>query len=98
MGYKIITNHQPRFTIDAYELSSKQRKEFDYLDWPAIEAGEDSATFVQYKGTLYDLGEFMVTDQFGPYWHGSQTDTFFSATLVHMCDDDESVIIGRAYS
>lgn len=95
---EIITNHQPRFTIDAYELSAKERERFDYLDWPAIDQGEESATFIRYKGWLYDLGEFVTSEQFGSYWHGADVDTFFSATLLHLCDDGESVIMGRAYS
>lgn len=39
----IVTNNVPRFTIDAYELSPKERTEFDYLDWAAIDDGRESA-------------------------------------------------------
>lgn len=95
---EIRTNHVPRYTIDAYELTPAERAQFDYLDWDAIDNGTDSATFVRYLGRTYDLGEFLHTDQFGDYWHGSDTDTFFSATLVHWCDDNESVVMGRAYA
>ena len=95
----IRTNHQPRNLTDAYELSAKERAEFDYLDWAAIDAGEDSATFVRYLGRLYDVGEFLRSDGFGEFWHGADTDTFFSATLIHLCaDDNDKVIMGRAYS
>lgn len=97
---EITTNRVPRFTIDAWELTPAEREEFDYLDWQAIDRGEESASFVRYRGTLYDLGEFMAPtgDQFGSYWHGYAADTFFSATLVHLCSDGESVVMGRAYS
>lgn len=97
---EIRTNHVPRFTLDAYELSADERERFDYLDWSAIDRGEDSATFVRYLGDLMDVGEFMAPtgNQFGDYWHGYAADTFFSATLIHLCDDGESVVMGRAYS
>lgn len=100
MSTTIRTNRVPRFTLDAIELSASEREQFDYLDWSAIDAGAESATFIRYRGDLLDLGEFMAPtgDQFGPYWHGYAADSFFSATLVHWCDDGESVVIGRAYS
>lgn len=94
----IITNRVPRFTLDAYELTPRERERFDYLDWPAIDAGTESATFVRYRGWLYDLGEFMRTSDCDDYWHGYASDSFFSATLVHVCEDGESVVMGRVYS
>jgi hypothetical protein len=33
----VKTNNVPRLLIDAYELSEKERAEFDYLDWEAID-------------------------------------------------------------
>jgi hypothetical protein len=57
----VKTNNVPRLLIDAYELSEKERAEFDYLDWQKIDAGEDSATFFRYKGQLFDLGNSPVT-------------------------------------
>ena len=53
----IRTNNVPRFVVDAYELTLAERAEFDYLNWDAIDAGEDSASFFRFKGTTYDLGE-----------------------------------------
>ena len=69
----VITNNVPRFVVEAYELSADERADFDYLDWTAIEAGEDSATFVRYKGELLDIGEFTVwtsLDNPFPEWQG----------------------------
>jgi hypothetical protein len=100
-------NNVPRFTIDAYELTAAERAEFDYLDWDKIESGEDSATFFRYKGTLYDLGEFSrdygITRDAGlpehlSKWDGYASDTFFSATVVRLSADGESVVVGRVYS
>ena len=91
-----ITNHVPRFTVDSHELTATERAEFDYLDWSAIDEGNDSATFFRYRGTLYDLGEFMRTDL--PGWDGIATDSFFSVTVVKLVDDGEAVIVGKVYA
>lgn|SRR5574343_179876 len=102
---KIITNNQPRFTIGSYELTEEERKEFDYLNWEAIDKGEDSATFFRYKGQLYDLGEFMgVPDTMENChgfkgWQGYQSDSFFSGILIkYIPDDYEQIIVGQYFS
>lgn len=100
----VITNNAPRLIVDAYELSASERSEFDYLDWAAIERGEDSASFVRYKGVTYDLsGEFMTTSglpEFNPLtrWHGYHSDTFFSGVLVRYCEDTDYVVMGRFFT
>ena len=98
----IITNHVPRDGIDAWELSREERAEFDYINWSAIDEGSDSASFVRFKGELYDLGEFEVwrnpSSPIVGNWHAMRSDTFFSGLLVRYCDDHERVVIGRYYS
>jgi hypothetical protein len=100
---KITTNNHPREIVDAWELSPAERKEFDYIDWEKVEAGEESASFFRYKRQLYDLGEFDRTNTlssasglFG--WDGFLSDSFFSAIVVKFVDDFERVIVGIAYS
>lgn len=107
----IKTNHVPRLVIDAYELTSKERETFDYLDWSSLggsandevytpsKSAED-ATFFRYRGELYDIGEFIrSTDPDLSHWDGIQTDTFFSATLIKFVDDEcDRLIVGRIYS
>lgn len=102
---KVITNNVPRLEINAYELNAKERAEFDYLDWPAIERGEASTSFMRYLGTLYDLGEFMTTGglpESNPLrkWDGYLNDSFFSGVVVRYCSfpDWDHVIVGRFYS
>lgn len=105
MAVRITTNNVPRPVIDAYELSPDERAEFDYLDWDAIEKGEDSASFFRYKGRLYDLGEFMIVretqmareDDTLRGWDGYSADSFFSGLLVRYPREDhygESVVVG----
>ncbi len=96
-GLTVKTNNVPRDIIEGYELTPKERADFDYIDFDAIERGEDSASFFRYKGQVYDLGEFEVWDNpasitRGP-WDGFRSDSFFSGLAVRYCDDFERVIV-----
>lgn len=94
---EIITNNVARFTIDGFALTQKERKEFDYIDWSKIDAGEGSATFFCYKGQLYDLSQFMRTGSVElSAWDGVAAETYFSGILVKLTG--ESVIVARYFS
>lgn len=103
----ITTNHHLREVIDAWQLSAAEREQFDYLDWVAIDDGRDSASFVRYKGELYDLSDFQVIDRMAPTdfkgWDGYASDSFFSGMLVRYARDEwgeldpEYVIVGYYY-
>lgn len=91
----IRTNNHPRDVIDAFELTLEERKEFDYLDWQAIDRGEDSASFVRYQGELHDLGEFMRVTEALRGWDGYRADAFFFGLVIRYTDDSgEQVIVG----
>ena len=107
MSIRVITNNVPRPIIDAWELTPAERAEHDYLDWDAIEAGNDSASFFRYRGQLYDLGEFSadygITRDSGlpehlAKWDGYLSDSFFSATVVRYVEDNEYVVVGTVIS
>lgn len=102
----IKTNNQPRDIIHHYELTDKEKKELDYIDWDT--EGDDFTGF-RYKGQIYDLGEFVrIIPQGqtgGPFahydhngtlkgWQGIATDSFFSGTLVRYTPDLDGVIVG----
>jgi hypothetical protein len=96
---KIQTNNHERLIVDAYELAAGERAEFDYLDWDAIDKGEDSASFIRYHGVTYDLGEFQTTHgmpEFSPRvaWDGYLSDSFFSGIVVRYSDDMDHVVVG----
>lgn len=100
---RVITNNVPRDVVEAWELNETERAEFDYLNWSAIERGEDSASFVRYRGEMYDLGEFQTSrglPDFSPLraWDGFIADSYFSGIVVRYVDDCERVIVGRVYS
>jgi len=107
----IITNNVPRPIIDGWNLNEKERAEFDYINWKAVDEGNDSASFFRYKGELYDLNDgFMTTVGVGApeafkEWDGYQSDSFFSGILIRYPrgeyeaePDYESVVVGRYYS
>jgi len=101
---KITTNHHARPTIDGYLLPAAARARFDYLDWPAIEAGEESATFLRYRGEFYDLSEFQRVEPGGDLaaagWEGVAADSAFSGVLVRLVEmnDGPGVVVGYCYS
>jgi hypothetical protein len=90
--------------VDASELTASERETFDYVDWDAIERGEDSASFFRYRGETYDLGDFQRTSDLGfssdfRQWDGVASDSFFSGVLVRYADEScETVIVARYYS
>jgi len=103
---RVITNNVPRPIIDDYELTEAERADFDYLDWPAIERGEESASFFRFRGQLYDLGEFSadygITKGSGLPDHLSRWDRYMSehafSALVVRWVDEEYVVVGRVLS
>ena len=90
---KIITNNKPRQLVYGYELTDKQKQDFDYIE------DIDSHDFVKYKNNIYDLSGFMRIESIDSLkdWHGYSSDSYFSGTLVKYIDDD-SVIMGWYYS
>jgi hypothetical protein len=97
----IRTNNVPRFTTDPSELTPAERNDFDYLDWPAIDDGRDSATFVRFRGELYSLDQFTrISPDAGSEfagWHGIHHDSFFSGVLIRLSDDGEQVTMATYY-
>jgi hypothetical protein len=97
---QIRCNNQKRPVIYGFELTEKERAEFDYLD------DIENAQFFRYKRAVYDLGEFMrIGPNIAPHpqrpgWEkfdGYSSDSFFSGVLVKFCDDYEFVIVGQYF-
>lgn len=92
----ITTNNREREIIYGLGLSEDEKKEFDYLEGDGLEYGQ----FFRYKGRVFDIGEFMRVpkDSELSAWHGYSADTFFSGTVIKICDGGESVIVGTYFS
>lgn len=104
---EIKTNYQPKQVFIWEQLTEKEKKEFDF-------DGAESMMYFRYKGNIYCLDEFMRLDNenlFPDYWHGYQSETFFSGVLVHLIDEHDAdrlslppggssdfVIVGHYYS
>ena len=101
----IKTNNVPRPILYGYELTEKEKAEFDYLD------DVDNAQFFRFKGLLYDIGEFSriisqgsnrchPTESDNPDfagWNGYLSDSFFSGVLIKWADPDCETLIVGAY-
>ena len=94
---KIVCNNVPRNLIYGYELSTKERGEFDYIESEEFELHE----FFRCKGSIYDTGEFMRIDSaIAPHpqregWEnfdGYASDSFFSGVLVKYVDSDHVIV------
>lgn len=103
---KIKTNSQWRHILYWYDLTDKERKDFDYLP-------EGEGSFFRYKGQVYDMGEFSriippgatrrhPTECANPDlqdWDAYASDSFFSGIVVKIDRDGwERVKVGRYYS
>jgi len=95
---QIITNNVPRDIISGWDLTPQEREEFDHYTTEEL----DCASFFRYKGEVYDLGEFMRWDNVDSptrqNWDGCHSDSFFSAIVVRLCNDNEQVVVGLALS
>ena len=99
----IKTNNKPRALKCLFEFTLKEqariRSDFDWLD-----EIESDGSFFDYRGRFFNLSTFIRVNAnnepghelFG--WHGVDADSYFSATLVKLCPDDDYVIVGRWFS
>jgi hypothetical protein len=87
---KIYGNNHDIPLVYWYELTDKEKKEFDYINDP-----ESNFTGFRYKGNVYGLDEFMRVENYAPDWmkkfDGYKGDSFFSGILVKFTDYHEFV-------
>lgn len=99
----IITNGHRRELLYGWELTDRERAEFDWID----ENEQDDYQFFRYKGWTYCLADFMRTNSpnnpLGD-WDGYHGDSFFSGILVRYPIEDwgdtdfDHIIVGWYYS
>lgn len=86
----VQTNNKPRPIISGYDLPEKVKAEFDY------HTDLDNGRFFKYKGNYYDIGEATVSVVEG--WDGQYMETAFSAIVIRMIDDNDSLVVGELFS
>ena len=92
MKITIKTNNQQREIIDGYCMPMNKRGEFDWM----TDDDYDNATFFEYKGQYYYLGDFLRTPPtaFSDEWHAYLPDSFFSGVLIRVSACSDYVIAG----
>ena len=97
---KIFGNNHKVPIIYGYDLSDKEKKEFDFLEGEEL----DQSSFFRFKNWTYYLGNFMRLSNNSPFekcpikFDGYASDSFFSGTLVTFCEDNEFIKVYTYYS
>lgn len=92
-GIEIYGNGHDVPLIYGWDLTEKEKEEFDYLD-----NIEEDFTGFRYKGWTYDLNDFMRTEKNSPFFgifDGIHSDTFFSGVGIKISNGGESI---KAYT
>lgn len=93
MAMQIITNNKPRALIYGYELSDKEKSEFEYMEDLEYE------TFIRYQGMTFALSDFMRlsddSEEAKQGWHGVYGMNAFCGILIKLDKDMEWVVMGK---
>jgi hypothetical protein len=92
-GCKIYGNNHLIPLVYFWELTEKEKKEFDYINNP-----DDNFLGFRYKENVYDLGDCMRIDDNSPFKglaDGYYSDSFFSGILVKLTEDSDFI---KAYT
>lgn len=90
MAITVKSNNIPRAVVRGYELTDKEKAEFDYYTNDEL----DIALFFRYKGEVYDTGEFLLAPDSLKPWQGYSSSSYFSGVVIKYTDDMENVIVG----
>lgn len=98
-GATIRGNGQAHDLIYWFDLTSKEKKEFDSLD---TTDRQENAIFFRYRGNVYDLGEFSRVESYAPKYlqcfDAYASDTFFSGIGIRLTEDNGAVFCYTLYS
>lgn len=93
MSTTIRTNGRARPVLSWHDLTPRERKQFSHY-----RGEDDGASYVRYRGAVYDLSDFPRAPPSLAPWDGALPDSAFSAVLARFIDNGESVILGVALS
>jgi hypothetical protein len=93
----IITNNHPREILSDIPVSAAE--DFDYIDWSKVMNGQESLSFVKYKGEYYDLNDLegSFTDSKGERW-SYISGSFSFGWCFRYTDDCYYVVCGVYYT
>ena len=95
MALKIRSNKHWRNFLYGYELTDKEKSEFDWIDQEEI----DTHNFFKYRGCVYSLDQFMRFNGGGlDEWDGYAGDSYFSGVVIKLSDDGEQYQVGTYIS
>lgn len=93
MTMQIITNNKPRGLIYGYELSDKEKSEFDYMEDLEYE------TFVRYQGMTFAISDFMRLsddcEESKAGWQGVYGLNAFCGILIKLESGAEYAVMGK---
>ena len=91
---KIYTNYHKRELLALADIPEELWSDFDYIE----EEERFYPRLVKYRGNYYDIGDMPALrnreNPFGDFWHAGMNDSFYSGVLIHVCENNESVICG----
>lgn len=91
---KIITNNKPRELIYGYQLTEKEKTDFDYMEDMELE------TFVRYQGMVFAISDFMRLsddcEESKAGWHGVYGMNAFCGVLIKLDSSGEYAVMGKA--
>lgn len=93
------TNGHWRPLIDGDDLTPAEKRDLDYVDWAAVEAGTESWVGFRYRGNLYDLDEFTPAgnvDHLRNPWEGASAQSAFDAVVI-IFGYDADVLVGHLH-
>ena len=96
MELQIRSNKHWRNFLYGYELTSKEKEDFDWIDQEEIE----TQSFLKYKGFVYSLDNFMTIDRNAALadWDGYAGDSYFSGVVIKLSEDGEQYQVGTYIS
>lgn len=106
MGYEFIKPARDVEVVWESDLTAEERAEHDYLDWDAMQRGEESAQFVRYEGVCYLLRDFQANwaeasetrglpSEFAG-WDGYLSNSFFSGVVIRYRRGDDELVVDLA--
>ena len=92
---KIKSNYHWNNFLYGYELTEKEKDDFDYV------YDINSESFFRYKHCTYWIGDFLNIDPSNsehPFsgWHGYISESYFSAIVIRISEDAEQYQVGLA--